>query len=284
MISSEQNNNTKTVFFGTPELAVFALEEMRAVGAMPDLIVTMPDAPAGRGRVLTAPPVKVWARQNNIPTLQPEKLNDKFIKDLQQTLTTDDLLFTVFAYGKILPERILNLPNHGTLNIHPSLLPKLRGPSPIRTAILKDMKDELGVSIILLDEEMDHGPVVVQEKVKVQTWPIMGKDLDELLARRGGKLLARTAPLWISGKVETKEQEDDNATFSKLFKKEDALIDMSGDDYQNYLKICAYDGWPGAYFYENNKRFKITSAHLGGGKLIIDKVIPEGKKETLYRG
>lgn len=270
-------NKTKIVFFGTPELAVWALEEMQSAGIIPDLIVTTPDKPAGRGRILTSPPVKLWADENNIPVLQPEKLDENFASYLPK-----DSLFCVFAYGKILPQNILDIPEFGTLNIHPSLLPKLRGPSPIRTAILKDMKNEIGVSIILLDEKMDHGPIVAQEKIEITEWPIMGKILDEQLARSGGKLLASTIPDWLAGNIKVKEQDHDNVTFSKKFEKENALINMEDDDYQNYLKICAYDGWPGAYFFKDGKRLKITAAHIEGTKLIIDRVIPEGKKEMEY--
>ncbi len=275
----EQKEKTKIVFFGTPQLAVWALEEMRAAGIVPDLIVTAPDAPSGRGRVITPPPVKVWAEENEIKVLQPEKLNEEFARQLP----TSNSLFLVFAYGKILPKEVLDTPEHGTLNIHPSMLPKLRGPSPIRTAILKDMKDEIGVSIILLDNKMDHGPIVAQEKIEMKEWPIAGNNLDNLLARKGGKLLAHTVPRWLTGKIRAKEQQHDKATFSKFFTKEDALINLEENDYRNYLKICAYDGWPGAYFFEDGRRFKITGAHMEDNKLIIDKVIPEGKKETNYQ-
>ncbi len=296
---------TKIVFFGTPILAVWALEEMQAAGIVPSIVVTAPDAPSGRGRVITPPPVKVWAEANNIPILQPTKLDEDFLRQLtkissyktpspvaslpaqagssSRNLVEQKFLFLVFAYGKILPKEVLDTPEHGTLNIHPSMLPKLRGPSPIRTAILKDMKDEIGVSIILLDDKMDHGKVVAQEKVEMKEWPIAGSKLDNLLSHEGGKLLAKTIPEWLTGKIEAKEQEHDKATFSKFFTKEDALIDLSKDDYQNYLKICAYDGWPGAYFFEDGKRIKITAAHMQGNKLAIDRVIPEGRKETNYQ-
>lgn len=284
---------TSLVFFGTPQMAVWALEEMQTASIVPDLIITAPSAPAGRGRIITPPPVKTWADENGIKVIQPDKLNKKFTQELNLALEipldtsstkSKKLLFLVFAYGKMLPKNILDIPKFGTLNIHPSMLPKLRGPSPIRTALLQDKPENVGVSIILLDEGMDHGPIVAQKCVKPLTWPLSGKELDELLARNGGSLLAQTIPNWLEGKIKPHEQKHNKATLSKLFKKEDALINFNDDDYKNYLKICAYDGWPGAYFFEDGKRIKITKAHIEGNKLIIDKVIPEGKKETTYQG
>ena len=126
------------VFFGTPALAVTVLDELKASGIVPSLIVTLPDKPAGRGMKLTPPPVKIWAGENNIPTLQPEKLDTGFAKTLRENCELPAAgcrLFVVFAYGKIIPKNILEIPKHGTINLHPSLLPNLRGPSPIRTAI-----------------------------------------------------------------------------------------------------------------------------------------------------
>ncbi len=273
----KEQSKTKIVFWGTPELAVWALEEMQAADITPDIIVTTPPAPAGRGRNLTEPPAKKWADEHSVKTLQPKELDTQFAKQLPT-----NSLFLVFAYGKILPQNVLDMPEHGTLNIHPSMLPKLRGPSPIRTAILQDMRDEIGVSIIKLDNKVDHGPIVAQEKITMQEWPIRGGELDELLARTGGKLLADTVPKWIAGDINPKEQDHVKATFSKFFKKENALINLADDDYQNYLKICAYDGWPGAYFFKDGKRIKITKAHMQDSKLAIDKVIPEGEKEINF--
>ena len=274
-------NDTKLVFFGTPDLAVYALAKMQELGTVPDVIVTAPPAPAGRGRKLTEPDVKLWADANNIPTLQPTKIDADFVNQLKEVATPNSI-FAVFAFGKILPKQVLDIPTYGTLNIHPSLLPKLRGPSPIRTAILKDMHDELGVSIILLDEKMDHGPILMQEKVVINNWPIPGRELDKLLSEKGGEMLAKTINEQIAGTITPTPQEHSQATFSKFFNKADAKINLSDDPYTNYLKICAYDGWPGAFFFKDGKRIKITKAHLSKGELVIDKVIPEGKKEMDY--
>ncbi len=274
-------SDAKIVFFGTPEMSVWALEEMQAMGVTPAVIVTAPDAKAGRGRVLTPPPVKVWAESQGIEVLQPAKIDTEFIAELGNT---DWDAFIVFAYGKILPQALLDVPRRGTLNIHPSMLPLLRGPSPVRTAIARDEADAVGITIIELDKKMDHGPIVAQANIELSEWPMRGTVLDEMLAREGGKLLAEAMPLWLSGELVPEPQEHSAATFCHFLEKKDGEINLSDDDYDNYLKYCAYDGWPGTFFFDaNNKRIKITEAHLSPeGAFIIDKVIPEGKKEMDY--
>jgi len=285
--------STRFVFFGTPQITVVALEELEKKSLVPALIITAPDAPQGRGLKLTPSPVAVWAKHHSIPTLKPEKLDQAFIFSLQATSSKLQVnLFVVVAYGHILPQTLLDIPKHGVLNMHPSLLPRLRGPSPIRSAILTDEK-EVGVSVMLLDEKMDHGPIIAQKKVMIDTWPPSGKELDELLAHEGGKLLAEYLPRWVVGEIEAHAQNDDLATYCKMFTKEDGLLDLSADPYHNLLKIRAFEGWPCAYalFERNNERtrVKILDAHLDGArgatapKLVIDRVKPDGKSEMNYQ-
>ena len=289
-------NKTKIVFFGTPNLAVFALEEMKELGIKPDVIVTAPDARAGRGRILTAAPVKIWSDENEIKTLQPKLLDSVFIDEVarllaepkdeqknKEKLPTKKSVFIVFAYGKILSKEILDIPTDGTLNIHPSMLPKLRGPSPIRTAILHDEVENLGLSIIKLDRKMDHGPILIQKLYETHTWPQEGHILDEELSRMGGEMMAKIVPEWISGKIETTKQLHTNASFCHFLEKKDGEINLDDDDYPNYLKYCAMDGWPGTFFFKNGKRIKITKAHFENDKFIIDRVIQEGKKESDFK-
>jgi len=277
-----KKQNAKIVFFGTPEMSVMALEEMQAMGVMPAVIVTAADAKAGRGRVLTPPPVKAWAEKEGIEVLQPTKIDKDFIAELGNT---DWDAFIVFAYGKILPQALLDIPRRGTLNIHPSMLPLLRGPSPVRSAIARDERESVGISIIELDKKMDHGPIIAQASIELSEWPMSGGDLDEMLAREGGKLLAEAFEPWLNGELMPEPQEHSAATFCHFIEKKDGEILDTDDDYEKYLKYCAYDGWPGTFFFDsNNKRIKITEAHLSkSGEFIIDKVIPEGKKETTYQ-
>jgi methionyl-tRNA formyltransferase len=278
---SKRLSEIKTVFFGTSEMSVFALEELWSLGLVPAVIITAPDSRAGRGRKLTPPPVKLWALDHDIDVLQPSALDTDFIAELGNSEWD---AFMVYAYGKILPQALLDIPIRGTLNIHPSMLPLLRGPSPVRTALLNDDMASMGVSIIELDDKMDHGPIVAQASVELSEWPMPGRVLDEMLSREGGKLLAEVLPLWLSGELVAEPQEHDLATYCHFLKKSDGELDLNNDGYNNYIKYCAYDGWPGTFFFDSaGKRIKITEAHLGEqGEFVIDKIIPEGKKEISW--
>ncbi|GMQ94938.1 MAG: methionyl-tRNA formyltransferase [Patescibacteria group bacterium] len=266
------------VFFGTPQFAVYVLEELENIGLVPSLVVTAPDRPAGRKLTLTPPPVKVWAEKHSIPVLQPEKLDDEFRYKLQ---VASYKLFIVAAYGKILPKEILDIPEHGTLNVHPSLLPKYRGPSPIESAILSG-DEETGIAIMLVDEEMDHGPILESRTLTIGDQN--KEELGEKLFRLGGQLLADIIPKLIDGEIKATPQDHALATYTKKIVKGDGLIDLSDDPKTNWRKFRAYRGWPGTYFFtENGARVKITDAEFKDGEFIIKKVIPEGKKEVVYR-
>jgi methionyl-tRNA formyltransferase len=283
--SSQPNDltslQTKFVFFGTDPLAKDILDTLKSGGYLPALIVAGQDTLDNKKNIIL-PTEKVWAQENNIEVFQPEKLTSEVIQKLS-TYNAD--VFIVASYGKILPNTLLALPKHGVLNVHPSLLPILRGPSPMRSAILNDIRDT-GVSVMLLDDKMDHGPILAQKKVSVAPWPERGSIVDKTLSKVGAELLLEVLPKWIAGTIVPVEQDHSNATYCKEFEKKDGLIDLSGDAYKNYLKICAFDGWPGTYFFVSHNgrdiRVKITQAEFIDNKLVIKKVIPEGKKEMLY--
>jgi len=139
---------------------------------------------------------------------------------------------------------------------------------------------------MLLDEYVDHGPILAQKRIVLEDWPPPARVLHDALARGGGALLSKTIPLWIRGKITPKEQDHEHATYTKMIRKKDGLIDLSGNTYQNYLKILAFDTWPGTYFFVERGgkkiRVKITKALLRNGTLDIITVIPEGKKEMKY--
>lgn len=269
-------------FFGSANISVNVLDELKKAGYLPDLIVTYPDKPVGRGLKLSENPVAIWAHENQIPTIKEpkltvdavEKIKNK-IADLRTNGTGPDNLFIVAAYGRIIPKTILDLSKHGTLNVHPSLLPKYRGPSPILSAILAD-ETKNGVSIMLLDEEMDHGPVVAQEEVDITNlttadsasvicrtgaWPMLYPEFEAYMGRKGGALLAKILPDWMAGKITAKDQDHTAATYTKKVNKEDGYIpyevlklannsDSSGDANiarEIALKFSAYSGWPGIY-------------------------------------
>jgi methionyl-tRNA formyltransferase len=231
---------------------------------------------------LQKPDAKLWAEARGIPVLQPEKLDDAFAVALAAYACD---VFLVAAYGKILREDILTLAPHGCLNVHPSLLPKYRGAAPIEAQLLADERD-VGVSLMQMDAEMDHGPILAQERVEVIGWPIMRSTLSELLARAGGRLAAAAMPGWVAGTLEAVPQRHEDATYTRKTEKEDGLIDPNGPARENYLKYCAYEGWPGLYFFaeKNGKkiRVKILKARYEDGSFVIEEVIPEGKRATPY--
>jgi len=263
----------KVAFFGTPEVAVYVLDELEKAGILPDIVITAPDKPKGRKLVLTPPPAKVWAVERGIPVEQPRKLSE--ITDKLKSGAYD--LFIIAAYGKIIPKEILDIPKYGTLNVHPSLLPRLRGPSPIQTAILEE--NETGVTIMVVDEEMDHGPILAISNLKSQISNLRYKELEEELARMGGRLLAEAIPKWIAGKIKPKEQEHGKATYCEKITKEDGLITEKDSPETIFRKVRAFTPWPGAYFFAGNKRIIITDAEMKNGALVIKRVKPEGKRE-----
>ncbi|HTK33619.1 MAG TPA: methionyl-tRNA formyltransferase [Candidatus Paceibacterota bacterium] len=285
------------VYFGSSRLSVIVLDELLRLGYKPSLIVTTPDKPQGRKLILTANVVKTWAIEHGIPVLDPIKLDDVFLANLK--LVTCNL-FIVASYGKIIPDKIIELPTHKTLNIHPSLLPQYRGASPLPTAILEDTK-KTGVSIMQLDAEMDHGPVIAQKKIDItehfKDWPTY-EDFEEFMAKQGAQLLAESMPAWVAGKITPQEQDHSKATYTKKLTKEDGLIDFSIGELKNlaqipfdraytiFRKIQAFHEWPQAYFFIEKDgaklRIKITEAVFEGETLMINKVIPEGKKEISY--
>lgn len=284
MKNQKKKSSVKFAFFGTSHIAVFVLDALKDAGLIPSLIITPPDKAKGRGLAVQTSAVKEWALANGIDVLQPERLDSAFHSELQSPGHTLDVCVVV-DYGKILPQELLAIPHRGFLNVHPSLLPRLRGPSPIRSAILNDEKTT-GVSIIVVDEEMDHGPVVAQKRITVPNWPPHLAELEEILVREGGRLLAQILPQWVAGEIDAHEQNHDIATYSKKIEKEDGLLNLADDAYKNLLKIRGHEGWPGthAFFGRNGKKIRvgILDAHIENNVLVPDRVKPEGKKEMGY--
>ncbi len=276
-------------FFGTPRLATIVLDALEARGFLPALVVTAPDKPRGRGLEPTPCPAKRWALERGIDVISPASLKDASLTEELANTPWD--VFLVAAYGKLIPKAMLDIPRRGVLNVHPSLLPKFRGPSPITSAILEDAHP-IGVTIMLLTEGMDEGPIVAQATVDIEeeAWPLKGQDLEDLLAAEGGTLLAEVLPPWLAGEIEPVPQDlpaggqgANLATYTKKFTDANALIDLAASPRQNFLKIRAFDTNPRAYFLSpKGKRVIITEAEFVDGKLEILRVLPEGKKEMLY--
>ena len=291
------NNNLKFVFFGTSELSVKVLDILIKNGYTPGLIITPPDKPKGRKMILTPPPVKVFAQKHNLKIIQPEKLN----LDIQCPSEDFDL-FIVASYGKIIPKSILDIPKFGTLNVHPSLLPKFRGPSPIQSFILSG-EEKTGVTIMLMDEQVDHGQILSQKEFEARSTKhefrnkfqiqnsenlkLNAKQLEEKLAELGGQMLVDVIPKWIKGEIKAKEQDHSQATFTKKTNKEDGFVDLEKDSPEIiYRKFLAFQPWPGIYYFtqKNNQKNRviITDIEFQNGRLLIKKVKPESKKEMEY--
>ena len=285
------NKNINFIFFGTSRFSVLVLEELRVQGYIPALIVTVPDKPKGRKLLLTPPETKIWAMEQSVPYVQLHTL-----KNTSDSLDSPQSIIESFSknrydvgivasYGKIIPQNILDVPIHGMLNIHPSLLPKLRGASPLQGTILSN-EGVAGVTIMHLDALMDHGNIILQEKVSIQDWPPYESDLEEILARKGGMLLGKNINGWIFGTLQEKEQDHAIATYTKKIEKTDGEINLEDLPEQNIRKIRAYHVWPGAYFFTeyNGKRIRVIvkKARIENDKLVLERVVPEGKKEMNY--
>ena len=314
------------IFFGTSQFSIIVLKQLIARGFIPQAIVTVPDRPAGRKMLLTPPPLKEWAQgseliellatQNesldsmqsisNIPVLQFEKLNSDAIEALRG-FNPD--VFIVASYGKIIPQAVLDIPVHGSLNVHPSLLPKLRGATPLQTSIMLDMQ-HTGVTIIQMDKEMDHGPIVAQYAEEVTPWPQLYLELEAYLGKIGADILADALPNYLKGKAKLIEQNHDEATFTKKIEKSDGLIsldELEGEiGWKNFLKYNALHEWPGLFFFINLEkndqtaeqateqaeqsisqpmRVKVKEASWNTAlkKMELQRVLPEGKKEMTWK-
>ncbi len=244
MTAHNANTPFRFIFFGTPEFAAIILEKLIAAGLVPAAVVCNPDRPAGRKQVMTAPPVKqlIANRKAQIKILQPESLTS-YVLNLKSYIAD---FFIVAAYAKIIPKQILELPRLGTIGVHPSLLPKYRGASPIQSAILNDEK-ETGVTLYLMDEKVDHGPVLGHA-----TWDMGHGETYETLMRKlaelAGDLLVKTIPDFVAGKITPHEQNHPQAIYTKKFRTEDGQVDLEKDDPKTvWLKIRALNPEPGVW-------------------------------------
>ncbi|MBI2041444.1 MAG: methionyl-tRNA formyltransferase [Candidatus Nealsonbacteria bacterium] len=272
-----ENNKIKIVFIGTPEFGATVLERLIRGGFPPVLVITETDKPSGRKQIVTPPPVKITAQKYDIQIEQPEKILN--LKSLILNLHPD--LIIVAAYGQILPKEILEIPKYGCLNVHPSLLPKYRGATPVQSAILNGDK-ETGVTIMLMDEGIDTGPILSQKKTEIGSNETY-QELHGRLAVIGSELLTDTIPDWIGGRIKLARQDEKIAVYTKILAREDGLIDWRKSPEELDRRIRALNPWPGTYTVQREKRIKVLKARLESGKLIIESVQPEGKKPMSYK-
>lgn len=251
----------RVVFLGTPAFAVPSVEGVVRSGADLRAVVCQPDRPKGRGQALAAPPVKEWAVARGIPVLQPEKVRNGRLRALLEPFDPDVLVVT--AYGRVLPKEVLELPPHGALNAHASLLPKYRGAAPIQWAIARG-ETETGISVMQMDEGLDTGDVLLERRLDIgpeetaielhdRLAVLAGEALEEVLRRleQGPHPLPRTP------------QDHASATLAPLLKKEDGWLDLRRPAQELVNRIRGFQPWPGAVLFREGKPFKVHRARVG---------------------
>lgn len=263
----------KIIFFGTPQFAKIILSSLIENKNFDIVcVVTNPDKLIGRKKILTPSPVKQLAIENNIEILQPAKLKDAdFINRLKE-ISAD--LFVVASYGKIIPKEVLDIPKNGCINIHGSMLPEYRGASPIQFALL-DGEKETGITIMLMDEGMDTGPILSQEKIKIEESDIFST-LSEKMARLGARMLEKTLPDWIGGKIKPIKQDDSKATYTRLFKPEDYEIDFNktAEEIKNKIRALYPDAYAELRIKNYESRIKVLEVKK------IKEIVGEEIKKT----
>jgi len=244
------------VFMGTPEFSVPVLEGLiKNYNVM--MVVTQPDKPVGRKGILTKSPIAMKAIENNIPVFQPEKIRKEY--DPIVALKPDMII--TCAYGQIIPKILLDLPKYGCINVHASLLPKLRGGAPIHHAII-DGYDKTGITIMYMDELMDNGDIIAQEEVIIKDEYTTEK-LHDILSSMGAKLLLDTIPKIVEGKINRIKQNSDEVTFGYNIKKEDEIINFNKTSREVFNQIRGLNSWPVGYTLFDGKRLKIYEAKIG---------------------
>lgn len=288
----------KYIFFGSPRFAEIILHGLICADEPPLAIVCNPDRPVGRKKIITPPPVKSFmrdegraGRSKEIKIFQPESLSDLIALTPTFSALAPDF-FVIAAYAKIIPKSVLKIPRLGSIGVHPSLLPKYRGASPIQSAILAG-EPETGVTLYLMDEKMDHGPMLANNKLQVTSDKATYIELHDALADLGAKLLIETLPKFVEGKIKPQAQDETLATFTKKFTTEDGHIapeDLAAAEKGNAQKTAAIDRKiralnpdPGAWTMRDGKRFKLLEAKIQNGSLQLIKTQKEGEKPKTAR-
>lgn len=288
----------RVIFFGSGGFSRDLLENIIQKGLQIEAIVTRPDRPAGRGRHLRPTPVKAFAKNGNWVVLQPQSPSHKGFAESLEKLHPDLLL--VADYGYILPHTILQLPPLGCINIHPSLLPRYRGVSPIQRALM-DGGEVTGVTMMLMDEGLDTGPIISQEEIKIEE-DDDSATLREKLAELASRMILNDMTLFVSGRITPRAQDESQATYADAIVASEKVIDWSRDSNAIHNQVRALSPRPGAYTFFRGRRVKILrswpegaleylgvgevkvtekntlTAGTGGGALTIIVLQPEGKK------
>jgi methionyl-tRNA formyltransferase len=269
------------VFFGTPFFAAHILETLIKNNIVPSLIVTNPDKPVGRKKIITPSPVKKIALEKNIKVFEPEKLSQEEFEKFY----SGEKFGILAAYGKIIPLGIIKKFEKGIIVVHPSLLPQYRGPTPIQAAILNGDK-ETGTTLFLMDEYVDHGPILSQEKLSIEKETF--SELQEKLADLSSSLLLKTIPLFLENKIVPCPQDEKYATYTKKFTIDDAFVspqDLKEAEENSpvkaliiWRKIRALNPEPGVWTIIDGVRTKLLEADIKNNKLKITKIQKAGGK------
>lgn len=252
----------KIVFMGTPDFSVETLKQILAAGHEVSLVVTQPDRPRGRGKKPSFSPVKEYALEQNIPCFQPEKIRDESCMEILQKEQAD--IFVVVAFGQILPQRILDIPKYGCMNVHASLLPKYRGAAPIQWSVING-DAETGVTTMRMDAGMDTGDILLQERIAIAPDETGGSLFDKL-AVAGGALCVKTLSRIADGNMESIPQDHEAATYTRMISKQDGEIDFTLPAQRIECLIRGMNPWPSAYTHIGNKMLKIWEAEVVANK------------------
>jgi methionyl-tRNA formyltransferase len=287
--------NENVVFMGSPD---FALPSLKALSENfhVSAVITQPDRQAGRGKTLTAPPVKQLALELGIEVFQPATLRSEDAFERLKSYQPD--VIVVAAFGQILRKNVLELPLHGCVNVHASLLPRWRGASPINAAILHGDR-ETGVTLMQMDVGLDTGPLIATRAIDIPEDAVAGQISDQL-AELGGEMLVEILPQFLAGDISSTSQDDSLATYAPMLKKSDGKLDFEHSAEQLARQIRAYHPWPGSFTYWKDKPLKIHKARAISGKigdvgtttiynslpaiytadglLVLDQLQPAGKK------
>ncbi|RRN70644.1 methionyl-tRNA formyltransferase [Peribacillus simplex] len=247
---------TKIIFMGTPDFSVPVLKRIIDEGYDVIAVVTQPDRPVGRKKVLTPPPVKVEAEKQGIPVYQPEKIREQ--EELEKIIALNPDLVVTAAFGQILPNELLDAPKYGCINVHASLLPELRGGAPIHYSILQG-KEKTGITIMYMAEKLDAGDILTQAEVSIGEEDNVGT-LHDKLSKIGSDLLAETLPKLLNGDLQAIKQDENKATFAPNIKRSEEKIDWSKSGEVIYNQVRGLNPWPVAYTTLDGSTLKIWQA------------------------
>ncbi|MFD2670200.1 methionyl-tRNA formyltransferase [Marinicrinis sediminis] len=300
---TKPNAGDRIVFMGTPDFAVPCLKGLMEAGYQVVGVVTQPDRPKGRKRVLTPPPVKEAALAYHLPVLQPEKIRTAY----EEVLALEPDLIVTAAYGQILPVSLLEQPKHGAINVHASLLPAYRGAAPIQYAIMNG-DEETGVTIMYMEQGLDTGDMIAKVAMPIQADDDAGTLFDKLSAA-GASLLLETLPRLLAGEITAVPQNDEDATYARTLKRDDERLDWERKSKQLHDQVRAMSPWPGAFTTYQGDGFKVWKTRMpaasemenwpwqqaqvgevvaasavgmavrtGDGVLVLEEIQPAGKK------